>query len=727
MHHARIAYVYVRQSTMSQVDRNTESTDRQYKLLQRALELGWEREKVSVVDDDLGISGSGTVARSGFERMTADVAFGRVGIVLALEVSRLARNNSDWYRLLDLCALTDTLIADYDGLYHPGHFNDRLVLGLKGTMSEAELHILRARLNGGIKNKAARGELRRGLPVGYVWGEEDGEVCFDPDEAVTAAIRAVFERFAELGSARRVWLWLRSEGLELPTRRHMRDPIQWGAATYTRVHQILTNPVYAGVYAYGKSRHERYVDEHGNVRKRSRKVPQSQWEVFLPEHHEGFVDWETFEAIQQRLAKNTRPRPHTTGGALREGCAWLQGLATCGRCGRTLRVYYSGKGSRPGYHCPGSNIANGRGVYCLRVGGVRIDQAVASAFLEAIQPAGLQAALQAEKEIEEEHDAALAQHRLRVERADYEAKRADRRYKAVDPDNRLVARGLEAEWEERLRRLHEAQAELAKREQQRPRPLTDAQRQSIAELGQDVTRVWSASTTTDRDRKELLHTLLEEVSITVDRESHKAHLLMRWEGGALQELDVDLWRARHAPNRTDEETVDLIRRLALHYKDAMIAGILNRQGRRTASGKRFTANRVSSLRTHWKIPRFQPSDASSTGPLLTVQQAAHELGVAPSTVHRWLNDGFIAGEQITPGAPWRIRLTDEMRARFVEEERDGYVPMIDATKRLRVSRQTVLHRVQRGELKAILLTRGRRKGLRIKVLGQQNDLFANHS
>jgi DNA invertase Pin-like site-specific DNA recombinase len=298
-HTRRTAFVYIRQSSPQQVENNRESTARQYALVEKACELGWAREQVTVVDEDLGLSGSGTMKRSGFARMTAEVALGHVGIVLRLEVSRLTRNNADWYRLLDLCGM----IGDSDGIYHPAAFNDRLILGLKGTMSEAELHILRARLEGGIRNKAARGELRRGLPVGCVWGEEDGEVCFDPDAAVVGAIRTVFTKFTELGSARKVWLWFRSEGLSFPRRAHMHSPIRWVAATYTAIHAVLTNPVYAGAYACGKCRHERYVDEHGRVRRRTRHLPQAEWAVLLPDHHLGFIDWATYRGSRKCSVK----------------------------------------------------------------------------------------------------------------------------------------------------------------------------------------------------------------------------------------------------------------------------------------------------------------------------------------------------------------------------------------------------------------------------------------
>ena len=309
-HLRRGAIVYVRQSSQAQVENNRESTERQYRLGDRAVSLGWSREQVQTFDDDLGVSGSGLKERAGFARMTAEVALGHVGIVLGLEVSRLARNNADWYRLLDLCGVTNTLIGDTDGIYHPGLFNDRLVLGLKGTMSEAELHVLRARLLGGIRNKAERGELHRGLPIGLVRGEGDGEVLLHPDESVRGAIRAVFERFAEMGSARRVWLWFRSQGLRFPLQSNGLEGIRWVTPTYTKIHAVLANPFYAGVYVYGKTLLERYVDDKGRVRRRIRKRPREEWPVFIREHHEGYITWETFETNQQRLGQNIRPRPH---------------------------------------------------------------------------------------------------------------------------------------------------------------------------------------------------------------------------------------------------------------------------------------------------------------------------------------------------------------------------------------------------------------------------------
>ncbi len=734
-HLRRQAVVYVRQSTLAQVDRNRESTARQYDLVGRAVALGWPRTAVRVIDDDLGVSGSSTAGRSGFGELAAQVGLGQVGIVLSLECSRLARNNADWYRLLDLAGACDTLIADTDGVYHPGLFNDRLVLGMKGTMSEAELHILRARLDGGIRNKAARGELRRGLPVGLVWGDADGQILWHPDEAVTGVLAAIFERFAEVGSVRGAWLWLRDQGLKFPLQpggyvtAGDGGEITWVEPTYHAVHTVLTHPAYAGAYTFGRTRTERYVTGDGQLRTRRRSLPQDQWEVLITDHHRGFVDWDTYQANQARIAGNTRPRAHEPGtGAVREGCALLQGLATCGVCARKLAVFYRGPSkSTPNYYCQGpGDLVDGRGTRHLNIGGAAIDAAVADAFLAALTPAAVQACLAAAQQLEDGHDAALAQWRRQVERARYHAGKAERRYRAVDPDNRLVARGLERDWEHALQAVADADAELARRQAARPKALTADERAAVLALGDNLDQVWTAATTTDRDRKRLLRTLLDEVNITIrrDRSEGRADLVLRWKGGAITDLSVPIKRKPPAI-RTDEDTIDLLRRLATHYPDAQIAGILNRQGRTTARGLSFTATRVQSLRHHWHIPRHQPDDTEPQGEVLTVADAAAELGLAPSTLHRWLGDGFIAGEQATPGAPWRIRMTDQLRGLFVDETPDGWLAMLEATLAYGVSRQTLLQRVKRGELQAVHVRTGRRKGLRIEPPAPQDSLFEN--
>src|SRR5712691_6944459 len=476
-------------------------------------------------------------------------------------------------------------------------------------------------------------------------------------------------------------------------------------------------------YTYGKTKYERYVDEHGAVRKRIRHLPMDQWSVLIQDHHPGFIDWATVQANEARLDANIRPRPHQAGGAVREGSALLQGLATCGHCGRRLHVHYRGRNSAPGYHCAGKDLVNGRGVYCLTVGGMAIEQAVANAFLEAVTPAAVEATALSVQQLQSNHDAALSQWRLEVERARYEAEKAERRYRTVEPENRLVARGLESEWENRLRDLAAAEAEQRRREQQRPKTLDAEQLQRIQMLGSDMGQVWNAATTTDRDRKELLRTLLDEVVLNLKRAEGHAHLTLRWRGGAITMLDVSVPRFKPMGPRTDEDTISLLRRLVALYPDEVIAGILNRQGRKTATGERFTANQVGSLRRYRNIPRFQPSAEPPDGELVTIRKAAQTLGMNTSSIHRWLADGFIAGAQVTPGAPWQIRITDELRASIVQQAPAEYLPMLETTMKLGVSRQTVLQRVKRGELQAVLVRQGMPKGLRIKVVDQQPQLF----
>jgi predicted DNA-binding transcriptional regulator AlpA len=450
--------------------------------------------------------------------------------------------------------------------------------------------------------------------------------------------------------------------------------------------------------------------------------------VLIPSHHEGFIDWGTYESNRARITANTHPQPHQSGGgAVREGSALLQGLAVCGQCGRRLRTHYTGRTASAGYHCAGKSIVEGRGIYCLNVGAVQIDEVAARTVLAALAPLGVEAALAAAERIEADHDGALAQWRLAVERAGYDAQCAERRYRTVDPDNRLVARGIEAEWEKCLRELEKAKAELARREQLRPRTLSVDERTRLLAFGADLFKAWQAPTTSPRDKKELLRTLLEEVIITVHKDERRAHLTLRWRGSALTDIDLDLPRPRPAIVRTDEDTIALVRRLAAHYPDAVIAGILNRQDRKSAYGHRFTANLVGNLRRHWSIPCFERPTSPPEGELLTIKQTATALGVATSTIHRWLNDGIIAGEQLTYGAPWRIRLTDDLRARVAEEAPDGCLTMYQTMRLLGVSRQTVWQRVKRGEIEAVHVRRGRKKGLRLKLIRSQPDLFEQPS
>lgn len=453
-HLARKAYVYVRQSTMAQVEHNTESLERQYELADRAVALGWNARDVVVVDADLGRSGKSTDGRDGFQSLVADVGLGRVGIVVGIEVSRLARRNADWYQLLDLCALTDTLIADSDGIYHPGLHNDRLVLGLKGTMSEAELHVLKARLRGGSLHKAGKGQLRLPLPAGYEY-DEQGLVRITADEAVADAIGTVFAHFEALSSARQVMLRLQAEDRKLPRQASTDRQVRWARPTYKAIHEILTNPCYAGAYTYGRKRVERRVKD-GQVSERVRRAPREQWHVCLPDHHPGYITFERYETNQQRLRANWRPPRGEGGGAAREGRALLQGLIRCGRCGRVMQVGYSGKTLVPNYSCVRGNQLYGTS-RCQSVGGRRIERVVLDQVFEALRPAGIEATLRAIEHADGDHQARVRSAELELERAQIHAERAHRQFDVCEPENRLVARTLEREWEQRLADVRRAE------------------------------------------------------------------------------------------------------------------------------------------------------------------------------------------------------------------------------------------------------------------------------
>jgi DNA invertase Pin-like site-specific DNA recombinase len=719
-HRRRRAVVYVRQSTALQVAGNVESAARQYALRERAVALGWPPAAISVVDEDTGRSGASTDGRVGFQELVAEVGLGHVGLVLALETSRLARSSVDWHQLLELCALTGTLIADQDGIYAPGLFNDRLLLGLKGTMSEAELHLIRARLDGGLRNKAARGELRLHLPVGFDRDDED-RIVFSLDQQVRSAIEHVFVLWRRLGSARQVLGELCAEGSTLPRRSVGQRLVRWVRPSYPMVHDFLTNPTYAGTFTFGRTREEKHLGPDGRVRVRRLVLPPEEWAVCLPDHHPGYVSWDEYLATRGRLHANMRPRGEG-GGAAREGTGLLQGLVRCGRCGRRMQVTYSGKDGRsPRYWCVRARDHHGAGAACQALGGRRLDRAIAAAFLEAISPAGAGAGMGAIAELEDQHEQRLAQQRLALERAEYEAGRAKRQYDACEPENRLVARTVEHNYEQSLIAVEREQRKLALLEHARPDPLTEQERAALAKLARDLPRLWDAPTTSDRDRKELLRTVISDVVVTVKRPQKHADVEIMWEGGARTQLSLAIGRS--APRmRTSEETIALVRRLARHHHDREIAGTLNKQGRLTGTGLPFTQARVRDLRQRAGIPAAPPADPDSQ--LVTIQQAAIQLGVSGATVRRWLKDGLLAGEQVTPQAPWRIRLSEDARRRFVPDVPDGFVRLAEAAKRLGVARQTVLHQVQRGERHAIEVTQGRRKGLRIEVSSHEAGLFA---
>jgi excisionase family DNA binding protein len=728
-HRARDAYVYVRQSTLLQVQVHTESLARQYDLRQRATALGWPAHQVVVIDEDLGRSGASAAGRPGFSDLVADVGLGKAGIILALEVSRLARSNADWYQLLDLCALTGTLIADADGIYQPGSYNDRLILGLKGTMSEAELHLIRSRLTEGLRHKAARGELRQGLPVGLDYDQDD-RVIITPDQAVREAIAAVYRRFDELGSARQVLLSLREDGLLLPRRQNGSRRITWTSASYPAVHDFLTNPAYAGAFVFGRTRAWKRVDPSGKLLSGVRELPREQWAVLIPDHHPGYITWQAYEANTTRLRANWRPPRGHGGGAPREGAALLQGLLRCGRCGRIMQTGYSGpKGNSPRYVCARARQLYAAERACCSIGGGRLEKTILAELFTVLEPASLEATAKALAEAEDQYRQRLAAFELAVERARYEAGRAGRQYDTVEPENRLVARTLERAWEDKLTAVGQAENDLRTQQARRPVSLTSQELGWITTAGADVKAVFWAPTTAIPERKQLIRAVIAEVVLTIHDQQRIAGLRIIWQGGAITELTMPMTKKGGHTRTTSEDTVALVRRLAEHYEDKTIAVILAKQHRRTGTGLTWTKARVKALRVSRDIPAWQPPDQGnvSTGsedsPMLTVPQAAAELGVSKYTVYRWLRDGFITGEQLTPAAPWRIRVDQPLRDKIAPQAPPGWLPLDQAATTLGIARQTVLHKVQRGELAAILVNRGQRQGLRIQVKHDQAGLF----
>jgi excisionase family DNA binding protein len=678
-----------------------------------------------VIDEDLARSAATTSGRLGFTDLVAAVGLGKVGIIVGREVSRLARNNTDWYQVLDLCSITDTLIADSDGVYHPGHFNDRLVLGLKGQMAEAELHMLRMRLTEALRHKAARGELRQLLPVGLDY-DDDENVVLSPDEAVRSAIGQVYALFAQLGTARQVMMTLRERGLLLPRRKAGSQRVTWAEASYPAVHDFLTNPAYAGAFVFGRTRTAKRVDPStGKVVTRERVMPQQEWEVLITGHHPGYLDWDTWQDIQARLRANYKAPRGDGGGAARKGAALLSGLVRCGKCGRMMQVGYSGHGGdAPRYLC-------GRGTQlygtppCQSIGGFYLHRTVLGQLFQVLEPASLEATARAMADAEQHHRDQVAAFELALERARFEADRAMRKHDEVEPGNRLVARTLEARLEQRLAAVQRAEADLAAARARHPVQLTGEELAWLTRAGADLRAVFDAPAVTNSQRKQLIRAVISEITLTADRAEGTCQVLIGWQGGAATAVTIPLPKRGSGAITTSEDTISLVRRLAGQYNDTTIARILGRQHRRTATGLAWTRERVTDLRRSHGIPHC-PENVSSTGHddlMATVPQAAQLLGVDKTTIYRWLRDGFITGEQLTPGAPWKIRITRALRDKIRPDAPDGWLPLDQAAKVLGIARQTVLHKVQRGQLQAVHVTSGRRKGLRIQVGHDQPGLF----
>ena len=697
---------------MSQVLGHLESHQRQYELVERAKTLGWVAPQILVIDQDLGQSGADG-GRAGFKQLVADVGLGDVGIILGLEVSRLARNNADWYHLLDLCAMCNTLIADSDGVYDPSSYNDRLLLGLKGTMSEAELHLIRSRMQGGLLHKAQKGELKTWLPAGYEYDDDD-KVVVARNEAIVTAIQLVFQQFLVLKTARRVLTWFRAEEIQVPVM-HPSKGLTWKLPTYKTIHGILTNPIYAGTFVFGRTKYEKSIGPDGRLQVKARQVAREEWPIVIHDHHEPYISWDTFVTNQELLRRNFKgPR---NSGSPQQGAALLQGLLVCGKCGRRMLVSYGGKGGNvQRYICGQAQRMQGAEHVCQGLGGKRLDQHVARLFLDTVTPARLAIIGEAMEQAEMRHVAEEKLLEKQLEKALYDAERAKRQYDRVEPENRLVARTMEKAWERGLREVQRVQKLLEERRDRKHNPLTAEEKSRIHALGRGLKRVWNSPQTTNRDRKELLRTLIRSIVVLVDQEQRVARCTVQWEGGAVTHFTSPLNKVGHHGNSTEEETVDLVRRLALHYPDDVIARILVRQHIRTGKGNNFNAGRVCSLRNHYNIPVFSGhSNTSETENMYTVAQAADELSVSTATVLRWLREGFIQGQQVAQGAPWQIEITDHLRERLVNEPSVDWVELRVAADRLNCTRQTVLNRMRSGLLPAVYVQNGKRRGYRFHV------------
>jgi DNA invertase Pin-like site-specific DNA recombinase len=657
-HQSKPAYVYVRQSTMAQVRHHQESTERQYALRQKALELGWSEAAIRTLDRDLGLSGAQMTGREDFKTLVSDISLGQVGAVFALEVSRLARSDLDWHRLLQLCALTQTLVIDEDGCYDPSDFNDGLLLGLKGTMAQAELHFLRARLLGGKLNKAKKGELRFPLPVGYCYDEQAGIIA-DPDEEVRGAVKLVFRLFREAGSAYAVVQRFFENGLRFPKRAYggaWDGQILWGRLTHGRVLSILKNPSYAGMYVFGRYQYRQQITAAGEVHKRMQAVARPDWRVSLKEHHEGYISWEEFEKNAERLEKNrTNGEETVPSGPAREGLALLQGLLMCGSCGRSLTVRYLGNGGiYPTYLC-NRLLREGLATnYCMSFRCDLLDAVISQEVLKALQPAELELALAALHELEVRDQTIFRQWQMRLERAEYEAALAERRYQEVDPSQRLVVATLERRWNEALLRLEDLKKQAAEFQRQETRLATPEQKAKVLALARDLPRLWHAPTTQAKDRKRMLRLLIKD--ITVEKPTDQKQLLVhiRWQGGACTDLAVSL-----PPNFADRvryptALVERVRELAHSLLDAQIAELLNQQGQLSALGKPFTVSMIKWIRHRYQIPApklIRPEE-------LTVQQVAERFGVSPNVVYYWIERGVIQARRLNCGMPCWITLAE---------------------------------------------------------------------
>jgi DNA invertase Pin-like site-specific DNA recombinase len=643
-HLARKAMLYVRQSTPYQVTHNVESKKLQYAMQDRLRQLGWR--EIEVIDEDLGRTANGTETRTGFERMVSEVCLGRVGAVAARELSRLARNSREWQQLVEVCRVVDTVLIDHESVYDPRASNDRLLLGLKGSLNEYELDLLRQRSLEARREKAKRGELIVNAPVGYR-KTEDQRLEKDPDLRVQEGIRLVFQQFAQIGSVRQALLWFLEHGLQLPARKPGGGEILWKRPSYHTLYGILTNPIYAGAYAYGKTeRTIRYED--GEPREYDRHKPRSEWSVLIPESHEGYVSWQEFERLQGAIHANFRLSGQP--GAVRNGPALLAGLVRCHRCASKLTVHYTGAGHNVlRYTCYRAWLDKGQ-PRCITLAGTPIDAAVSREVLRAVQPAAIEAAILAYEDETSKRDEVLAALQRDLQAARYQAQRAQKQYDTADPENRLVADELERRWNQALqcvRELEKRIEEQSRSEDGKQAPTAD----EFVELATQLEAIWNDAESDSRLKKRVVRALIEEVVVDVDEASAEVILVIHWKGGLHTQVRVPRRRRGQHSYNTPPDTLDAVRVLVRVMPDKMIAATLNRNGLRTGKGNFWTRERVTSLRSHHEIPVYSAETRERDG-WLTLTEAAHLIGVSPKTLRLGVEHGELKAEHPLAEGPW---------------------------------------------------------------------------
>ena len=665
-HLSRMAYVYLRQSTPYQVESNRESTERQYALAKRALSLGWDNSQICILDGDLGKSGQTTSGREDFHKLMAAVSLGEVGAVLALEASRFSRSQADWHKLLDICALTDTLIIDHDGVYNPNDFNDRVLLGFKGTWSHTELHGMRLRLQGAKLNKALKGKLRCTPPTGYVYDAE-GQLVFDPDESVVSAIRLVFEQFRVLGTAYKVMQYFAHHELSLP--RRIRRPgeigtVDWGAAKHNRITAILHNPTYTGTYVYGRRRSLPVLESGQIMGVKIQQLPEAEWKVVIHNTHPAYLTWAEYQENQAQLKRNYGLiMPEGRIGSARSGAALLQGLVICGQCGHRMSPrYYGDSGQRASYQCNQLRKQNGQLTKCWSVAAAAIDRAVATHVLEAVTIEQLDISLAVLEELDQQARELEHQWQLKLERAHYEASRAERQYNLVEPENRLVARTLEKRWNEKLQQLAELEVAYKQARQVERLELNEQQRQQILRLASDLPALWHSETTTAAERKEMLGLLVKQVALSpLESPTRQTQIAILWHTDTKTELLIKRPTSSEKFS-TSPEVIEAIRELRAGQTYAEIAERLNQRGFLTGKGRKFTPSAVNWL--CWKFQIKKPTSSNSKGiradGCYSTKALAEKLGVGIHTIHYWREKGVLKAHQEYPRGPWWHLVTPEV-------------------------------------------------------------------